>query len=214
MFQFKTISLSEFMTKYSLFFCFFVFAIASGWAQDTKSKYGMAGYKYGSRDFIVQPAGDTLYGDVQYGAPAMRTVRIDFKAEGQKEYLRMEPFMVHSWYASELEYPYESKVIKLSSEEAYGYSVFMQRILDGEVQLLEFWNGFGERGFIQTFLQRKSEKNTLFEVAYLKMNRQMVDYFDDFPQLVAKIERMAFKKNFKGLVQMVNEYNIWKKQGW
>jgi hypothetical protein len=46
------------------------------------------------------------------------------------------------------------------------------------------------------------------------MNRQMVDYFDDFPQLVAKIERMAFKKNFKGLVQMVNEYNIWKKQGW
>jgi hypothetical protein len=126
----------------------------------------------------------------------------------------MEPFMVHSWYASELEYPYESKVMKLSSEEAYGYSVFMQRILDGEVQLLEFWNGFGERGFIQTFLQRKSEKNTLFEVAYLKMNRQMVDYFDDFPQLVAKIERMAFKKNFKGLVQMVNEYNIWKKQGW
>ena len=50
------------------------------------------------------------------------------------------------------------------------------------------------------------------EVAFFSFRQQMKQYFSDFPQLIAKIDRNAFTR--RDLDKIVAEYNTWKGRGW
>lgn len=183
-----------------------VFAILCTQAIAQKNKKGDKG-----DDYIVMTNGDTIKGRIIYGTPAQRTVKIKFIEVGTKDERTYEPFQIKSFYSTELEGHFESKVLQFTASMDEGYGVFMQRLNKGAIRIYEYWNTFGERGFVQTYLQR-GELERLTEVDYMRFNKQMIEYFDDFPQLSAKIERLAFKK--KDLLKIVEEYNAWKNRGW
>ncbi len=160
--------------------------------------------------YIVTNTGDTLRGTIKYGTPAQRTVKIVFTDAKTKESTKYEPFQIKEYYVEKEKSTYESEIYQQSLEDEFGYGVFMKRLNNGMVAVYEYWNTDGERGFIQTFIKRGKEK--LVSVNYMDFTAQMTEYFDDFPQLSAKIERGAFKK--KQLVKIAEEYNKWRDRKW
>lgn len=175
------------------------------------SKSGFAGgpKKAKKPDFIVTNTNDTIYGSLKHGTPAQSTIKIQFTKEGTKDTRPYEPFEIKSWYDGKNDAHFESKLLD-PGYTPYQYAVFMQRLNRGTVRVYEYWNTFGERGYIQTFLQRKDEK--MREVDFINFKQQLIAYFDDFPQLGDKIDRGAFKKS--ELVKIVDEYNSWMNSRW
>jgi hypothetical protein len=190
-------SIPQFMKK--IFALLSIYCLSLGFIQAQKK----------AKDYILTNTNDTIYGTVRPGTPAQRSLRIGFTAENSKDAQRYEPFQIKAYYLAGEKATYESQLYQVAGLE-YAYAVYMQRMNDGYIRVYEYWNTEGERGFIQTFLQRSDER--LVEVNFQRFKKQMVLFFDDFPQLADKIERGAFGKN--DLTQIVSEYNIWKSRGW
>jgi hypothetical protein len=159
--------------------------------------------------YVVTNKRDTLRGKVNPGTPAQRAVRILFKAEGTDEAVRFEPFQIVGFGLDASGEFYESKYFRLDPLDDDAYAVFMRRDNEGPIRVYQFWNVFVDRGYFQTYLQRGDQN--LVEVDYTRFRQQMLRFFEDYPELVAKIEAGAFKK--KDLVKLANEYNVWKLRG-
>lgn len=159
--------------------------------------------------YVVLNTGDTLQGKIKTATPAVRSVKVVFKNTETDEIMSYKPLSVKS-FTSNGE-TFESKIYDVVPSFKYGYSVFMRRLNDdGPVRVYEYWNTDKERGFTQTFLE--NDGDYLFEVMYPRFKPLMITYFEDYPQLSAKIKRGAFKK--RDLLKIVAEYNSHKSRGY
>lgn len=158
--------------------------------------------------YIIMPNRDTVYGKLRFGTPAQRSVKIVFVENG--EHIKYQPFQIMGYYLGKYNEFYEAKIYDFNASADFGYSVFMKCTRKGAVSLYEYWNTDKERGFTQTILQRSNEK--MVEIQFWNFKKQMQEYFKDFPQLSAKIERGAFGR--KDLERIVEEYNLWRQRGW
>lgn len=163
------------------------------------------------KGYIINLARDTVWGKIKYGTPAMRSVRVTFIHGETGETRKYFPFQIHAWHVQRFNQTFVSKVIKDKPKDVEGKGVFMERISSdkGPVRCYFFWNTEGARGYTQTYLEKNS---ALTEVQYGRFKKQMMLYFEDFPQLSDKIQRGAFRK--KDLAKMVAEYNHWQEIRW
>lgn len=155
--------------------------------------------------YIVTNTRDTIHGKIKYTPPGHRSAKIVFHDMENEEKVKFKPFQIQGFHVNGE--TYESKIYDINTELTYGLGVFMKRLNnEGPLKLYEYWNTDKERGFTMTFLE--NDGDYLFEINYLQFKKQLVVYFEDFPQLQAKINRGAFKK--KDLPKIVEEYNYWK----
>lgn len=158
--------------------------------------------------FVVSNKGDTLRGFIKYTRQYELAARVQFKDEKMHESETYHPFGIRSFFVhNEV---YESKIYDYAPERADGFAVFMRRVNTGYCKVYEYWNSDKERGFTQTFLEKPNKP--MQEVAFFSFRQQMKQYFSDFPQLIAKIDRNAFTR--RDLDKIVAEYNTWKGRGW
>ena len=158
--------------------------------------------------YLVTNKGDTLRGLIKYTRQYELSLRVQFREEKSRDAETYRPFSIRSfWVKNET---YESKIYDYAPERADGFAVFMRRMNTGYCKVYEYWNSDKERGFTQTFIEKPNK--SMEEVQFFEFKRQMQHYFNDFPQLVAKIKRNVFQK--KDLLKIVAEYNEWKERGW
>jgi hypothetical protein len=160
--------------------------------------------------FMITAKGDTMRGLIKYTRQYELSQRVQFRDEKTREAETFRPFAVKAFFVKN-EY-YEAKIYDYSPAEPQGFAVFMRRLNmePGPIRIYEYWNSDKERGFTQTFLEKQGKP--MEEVDYLRFKKQMMRFFDDFPQLKAKIGRNAFKSG--ELSRIVAEYNVWKVRGW
>lgn len=163
------------------------------------------------KGYIITSARDTVWGKIKYGTPAMRSVRITFINEETGETRKYFPFQLHAWYVERMGQTYVSKLLRDKPSDTEGKGVFMERVSSdkGPVRCYFFWNTEGDKGYTQVYLEKDG---ALTEVQYGRFKKQMMTFFEDFPQLSAKIERGAFRK--KDLAKIVAEYNHWQEIRW
>ncbi len=159
--------------------------------------------------FVVLNTGDTLTGKVKVATPAVRSVKVVFRDSATDEVTSYKPLSIKSFTANGE--TFDSKIYDVVPSFKYGYSVFMRRMNSGgPIKVYEYWNTDKERGFTQTFLE--NDGDYLFEVLYPRFKPLMITYFEEYPQLVAKIKRGAFKK--RDLLKIVHEYNSYMTRGY
>lgn len=177
--------------------------------------FGVVGISFGQfapfeSGYIINNQGDTIEGQLRYGTPMQRSSKVVFKAANDTldEANSYKPFTIKSYFVKGE--TYDSKIYDPNPEQPNGYGAFMQRMNEGTVRVYYFWNTDKERGFTQTFLE--NSLGVLTEVQWFNFKKQMAFYFSDFPQLSMKILRGAFDR--KDLIQIAQEYNKWKRDGW
>jgi hypothetical protein len=160
--------------------------------------------------YLITAKGDTMRGLIKYTRQYELSHRVQFRNEKTREPETFRPFAVKAFFVKN-EY-YEAKIYDYAPYEAQGYAVFMRRVNleDGPIRIYEYWNSDKERGFTQTFIEKQGKP--MLEVDYLRFKKQMMRFFEDFPQLSAKIGRNAFKAS--ELPRIAAEYNAWKVRGW
>lgn len=158
--------------------------------------------------YIVKNTGDTLRGRIKYNTPAQRSVKCVFQANGTNEKITHKPFSIKG-YSINGDF-YESKIYDFDPSLSFGYGVFMIRQNIGTVQVYHYWNTDKERGFTQTFIE--NDGDYLLAVDYLNFRKQMLRYFEDYPELQSSIRDGDYKK--KDLMEMVRLYNEWKANEW
>ena len=158
--------------------------------------------------YIINNKNDTIYGQIKYTTPALRSSKVIFMKAGETEKVTYKPFQIKGYYVAETSY--DSKIYDIDLSLPYGFGAFMERRNEGIVKLYYYWNTDKERGFTQTFIE--NDGDYLLEVDYVGFKRQMTRYFEDFPKLQSKIKQGTYKK--KDLEQIVAEYNEWKDSEW
>lgn len=158
--------------------------------------------------FVVTNENDTLRGQVQVNTPAVSAGKMVFKSETVDKIIH-KPFQIQSW-GSEDGTVYDSKEYKMGTK---GVGVFMRRHTPPgvEVHLYEYWNGAGDNGFAQLFMEKQLE---LTEVQLGKFKKQMPEYFSDNETIVQGINEGKYKKSFDGVLQLINEYNAARSKRW
>jgi len=158
--------------------------------------------------YIITNTGEKTTGQIKYTTPAQRSTTCIFKASGQDEKIKYQPFQIRSFFIEGR--LYESKIYDFDVTQPYGYGVFMERKNTGTVKVYEYWNTDKERGFTQTFIE--NDGDYLLEVDQLRFKRQMSMYFEEYPALQKRIDKGEFKK--KELMTIISEFNTWKENSW
>lgn len=156
--------------------------------------------------YIVTNSRDTIHGKIRHSPLAIRSVKIQFINAKTGENRKYFPLQIKGWYLKKSEEYYESKICPLKSYSAGGLGVFMRRIGPdaGPIRCYYYWNTQQDRGYMQTYLERK-QKLTL--VDFSDFRDQMVQYFGDFPLLKKRIQDGNFRK--RELNKIISEYNSW-----
>ncbi len=193
---------SDFIFK-TIFAAFFLLNTSCAiWAQNK-----LAAFQY-EPGYIVTNKGDTARGLIKYARQYELSLRVFFKDEKSREPQELHPFTIRSYFVRNE--TYESKIYDYAPEQPDGFAVFMRRMNTGFCRIYEYWNSDKERGFTQVFLEKGSKP--MQEVNFFGFKTQMMNYFSDFPQLSAKIERTLWHRS--DLNKIVEEYNVWKTRGW
>ncbi|MEM7102963.1 MAG: hypothetical protein AAF502_07540 [Bacteroidota bacterium] len=161
-----------------------------------------------TKGYIVTNPGDTIRGKIKETTPGQRSVQIVFRGNNSDEKIRYKPFNIKGFHVNERYY--ESKIYDVDVDLNYGFGVFMERMNKGIVQIYHYWNTDKDRGFTQTFIE--NDGDYLLEVNFMRFKWQMAKYFEEYPELQARIKDGEFKK--KDLMKIVDEYNRWKENEW
>lgn len=157
--------------------------------------------------YVVTNEGDTVRGKIQINTPAVNSGKVVFKSDNIDKIVH-KPFQIKGWGMGEAHY--ESKGYQVGREKI---GVFMRRYtkLGVEVKCYEFWNGEGQNGYSMVFLERQQE---MTEVQFGKFKKQLSAYFSDSDAVKSGLESGLYKKNFEGLLQLLEVYNQEKEANW
>ncbi len=151
------------------------------------------------KDYIIQNNGMKIYGEIKGSNPASYSGQISFKTKNSITKI-LYPGGIKGWKRGNK--VYETKKYRISKKKSY--TVFMECKTGegGRVKLYEFYNSYGEFGYIQTFLERDDK---LTEVQFIRFRNQMKQYFEDEEEIVQLIQSGKIKK--KDLLNLVTSYN-------
>ncbi|MCH2043647.1 MAG: hypothetical protein MK212_05855 [Saprospiraceae bacterium] len=176
--------------------------------------FGLAsfGQLWAQTDFVVTNEGDTIWGKIANAVPAVNAGKVVFKDAEENKKTVYKPFQIRSWGVGEV--VYESKTLPVGLENI---GVFMVRktAADAHVHCYDYWNADGSFGFSQYFLEKRvGKKKEMEEVRFPKFHKQLSKYFEDHEELSRRITNKEFKKTVSGLMEILEEYNTWKKNQW
>lgn len=157
-------------------------------------------YSLDTTNYIVDRNGNQIYGQIKNSSKIHAAKEITFRdAEGNE--IVHTPQTITAWQKDGK--LYKSKTYSVNKQKTI--AVFMEQLSpdNGTVQVYEFYNNFiGAFPIIQTFLEESGE---MTEIKKGRFRKQMEDYFEGYPTVVALIKSDKLKR--KNLLELVKEYN-------
>jgi hypothetical protein len=148
-----------------------------------------------SDQYVIKFNGDTIYGKIQINPMRDNTRSMYFKnLDGTKENLR----------PVRISYVYFDEEYQFRSVPFYNQRLFMQILKEDD--RISYYNHIHKRenSVATTKVALKPDGEAL-ELSALTFRRQILDFLDDCPSIVAKVENKEYK--FKDYEQLFADYN-------